>query len=106
MQIQRVAHHKQVVTVAHMSEVRIEMWESSTRKYNTIRSARKPADVCILLARLHRPESVKTNDQEEKRGDLEKRRLRNGRSQKRIANSNWGGNAARKRRSQLDTVAH
>ena len=45
-------------------------------KYNTIRSARKLADVCILLARLHRPESVKTNDQEEKRGDLEKRRLK------------------------------
>ena len=28
-------------------------------KYTTIRSARKLADVCILLARLHRPESVR-----------------------------------------------
>ena len=28
-------------------------------KYSTIRSARKLADVCILLARLHRPESVR-----------------------------------------------
>ena len=32
MQIQRVAHHKQVVTVAHKSEVRIEIWENAARK--------------------------------------------------------------------------